>query len=155
MDTKGSFGSGSKPKHQRLIGGASVANLPTQMKGSRAGKAPYRLLAGNRKSNTINDRGMNAAQTSHNLFAHVQARMNNNATVTKQLDSRANSMAMRKDDRYIINYAPTQSSINQRYAANNSTKHSAVTNQSSTYKQGSYSPLNNHSLASSTRMKAF
>ena len=136
VDTKGSFGSGSKSKHHRLIGGASVANLPTQMKASRAGKAPYRLLVGNRKSNTINDRGMNAAQTSHNLFSQVQARKTNNATVAQKLDSRANSMAMRKDDRYIINYAPTQSSINQRYSVNNTTKHSAVTNQS-TYKQGS------------------
>ena len=61
VDTQGSFGSGSKPKHHRLMGGASVANLPIQIKASRAGKAPYRLLVGNRKSNTINDRGMNAA----------------------------------------------------------------------------------------------
>ena len=136
VDTQGSFGSGSKPKHHRLIGGTSVANLPTQIKASRAGKAPYRLLVGNRKSNTINDQGVNAAQTSHNLFSQVQARKTNNATVAQKLDSRVNSMAMRKEDRYIINYAPTQSSTNQRYSVSNTTKHSAVTNQS-TYKQGS------------------
>ena len=60
VDTHGSIGSGGKT-HHGLIGGASVANLPAQMKGSRSGKAPYRLLVGNRKANTINDRGLNAA----------------------------------------------------------------------------------------------
>ena len=88
------------------MGGASAANLPIQMKGSRAGKAPYRLLVGNRKSNTTNDRGMNGAQTSHNLFSQVQPRKTN-AAVAPKLENRANSIAMRKEDRYMINYAPT------------------------------------------------